>query len=498
MIETERFTSRELDSEIKAATRLFSRGGLEEKHGNGDIHHYERVARTLHDFGFNKHIVLGGLYHGIPSQHLDSIKNLTQYSRSILDGLAAFRIRRKNIKPEEQELNAFEPILSSHPRAVDIAVIRSIERLDTLQHVQLTPAQNRTIAKVLRSSWAKVMYQLGYYDIARRLHEAAYRELYPDATRKLEEEIKKAREKYESEGIDYAEHIRKELEKKGIQARVFARPTVTKELGSCLEKADRKGMPLHQLPPDFIGFTVIPNDVSLVETTEPPQPPENASENGLKKFEGERKKRYDKTNDFWLRLLGAIGNVELDRNFYQNPRGPYKAIHFDVKPKTRGKITMPFELQIKTLGAYDEAERQTTSGAARTVYKSKGLDEATRAILQRAVKPGREESIITIRTRDGKTILLPGNATPLDLAFHPEMVEEFGNRTASAVVWEGDKQRRISLYSRLKDGQRIYLTSDKTGKGFSPNLSWLNTTTTDAAREAITQKLGNSGKRRQK
>jgi len=335
------------------------------------------------------------------------------------------------------------------PRVVLIKLADRLHNMRTLKH--LPPAKQKRIAKETMEIFAPLANRIGIWQIKWELEDLSFRYLDPENYRELAKHMEMRRTERERFVNETIEVIRRELEKRNIEAEVTGRP---KHLYSVWRKMQRKQVPIDQVY-DLEGIRII---------------------------------LADDNETLCYVVLGIIHNLwrpisgEFD-DYIANPKpNGYQSLHTAVV----GPHGRPLEIQIRTRKMHQIAELGI---AAHWRYKE-GIQsadsETEKAVLKfrqnilelRQNSPNAEEFVSSVKeevleehvyvfTPKGDLIELPQGATPIDFAY--AIHTEIGHRCRGARV----NGRLVPLNYKLKSGDQVEIITTKQG---GPSRDWLNPT----------------------
>lgn len=326
-------------------------------------------------------------------------------------------------------------------RAVLVKLAYRLQRLRVMKDQD--EDLKRKIAVETLDLFTPLANRLGIGQLKWELEDLSFRYLEPDEYKRLAKSLAVNRAQRESFIHAFMSELRHELERAGIDARVFGRP---KHIYSIHKKMERKEVPLEELY-DLHAVRVIVEDVPTCYTV------------------------LGAVHSRWLHIP-----KEFD-DYIANPKeNGYQSLHTVVV----GPEGRPVEIQIRTEAMhafaeygvaahwrYKEGSKQDAAldrsiNALRRLLESK--DEDDRSILE-SFRSELFEDQIFVLTPKGQVIRLRKGATPLDFAY--AIHTEVGHRCRGAKV----NGRIVPLTHALKSGEKVEILTAKQG---GPSLGWLD------------------------
>ena len=444
---------------VKEAYEFAARAhrGQVRKNGEPYLEHPMNAAMILAELHLDAETLAAALLHDVPEDCGISLEEIgAKFDLPVVklvDGVTklnklANRARTGEAKSKIQAENLRKMLLAT-AEDLRVVLIKLADRLHNMRTLGALPAEKRrAIAQETLEIYAPLAHRLGMREVKWQLEDLAFRYLktrdYHQIARLL------AGKRGEREGFvnEASRVLSQELDKAGIEAKVYGRPKHIYSIYQKMSKYDAQGKSFGDIH-DLFALRLLVDSVSDC-----------------------------------YKALGVIHTLwrpipeEFD-DFIANPKdNGYKALHTTVMCQG----TTPLEIQIRT---HDMHRINEYGVAAHWLYKEGKAGEKLRdemAWLQQ-VGDWREdldseeflESVKTdvlvdrvfIYTPKGEIKELPRGATPLDFAFR--IHTDLGYRCIGAKV----NGRLQPLNYALKNGDVVEIMASKVDKG--PSLDWLNT-----------------------
>jgi len=326
-----------------------------------------------------------------------------------------------------------------------LVVARLAAQLVRARHARELPEdERRRVALETRDLYAPLANRLGIWELKWELEDLAFRELEPEAYRRIAAALNAKRADRERYIERVREQLTRDLADAGIVAEVTGRP---KHIYSIWRKMQRKGVPFEQLF-DVRAVRVIVETIADCYAA------------------------LGVVHSVWQFLPG-----EFDDYIATPKDNDYRSIHTAVA----GPEGLSLEVQIRTREMQQQAERGI---AAHWMYKEgtratqsyENKIQAVRALLEHAgtdrdegdalarASAGLFADRIYAMTPKGEVIDLPTGATPLDFAFHVH--SDLGQRCRGAKI----NGRIVPLDTRVANGDVVEII---TGRNAAPSRDWL-------------------------
>jgi GTP pyrophosphokinase len=430
------------------------------KSGEPYLAHPLEVAHLLADMQLDLSCITTGLLHDTLEDTEATVEELEGlFGRDVarcVDGVT--KLGRIDLRSaEDRQAESYRKMLLAMVKDIRVILVKLADRLHnmrTLRHLDRT--RQRRIALETREIYAPIALRLGMGKVRSELEDLAFAYLDPEAYQQVTHHIETRREASE----EFLEEVQKELAgylaENDVPARIEGR---IKRPFSIFAKLEKQHIELEQVY-DLLALRVI--------------------------------------TDSKKNCYGALGVVhqywrpvpDRFKDFIAIPRpNLYQSLHTSVITDQGQR----FEVQIRT----DEMHRMAEEGiCAHWKYKEGrvGPDHDDRRIawLRQLVEWQRDlkdptDFLSTLKidlypeevyvfTPQGKLIVLPRGATPLDFAY--AIHTEVGHTCVGAKV-DG---RIVPLKYRLNNGDQVEII---TQKGRQPSADWLTFVTTSRARHKI-------------
>jgi GTP pyrophosphokinase len=429
--------------------------------GEPYLTHPLEVAEILADMRLDPVTVAAGLLHDtvedtyateeeIREEFGDQVADLV----SGLTKLAKIEFQSR----EEHQAENFRKMLVAMSKDIRVLLIKLADRLHNMRTLQYMSEEARSrVSRETLDIYAPLAHRLGIYWMKEELEESAFRQLYPEVFKELDQRIqgsKREREKYvETVGT----RLSGVLSAAGLQAEVTGR---TKEILSLYKKMQSQNLSLEEIY-DLIAFRVV--------------------------VEGTSSTCYEAlgiVHGLWRPVPGRVK----DYIAMPKPNG-YQSIHTTVI----GPFGERLEIQIRT----QEMHRVSELGiAAHWRYKEGGkpndADEARFVWLRQLLEAQQQladpnEFLEAVRvdlfteevyvfTPQGDVRALPAGATAVDFAY--AVHTEIGNQCAGAKV----NGKLVPLRSKLENGDTVEIVTSPHQR---PRQEWLDYVVTGRARSRI-------------
>jgi GTP pyrophosphokinase len=359
---------------------------------------------------------------------------------------------------EEHQAENFRKMLLAMAKDIRIILIKLADRLHNMRTLEyMEEDARRRISRETLDIYAPLAHRLGIYWMKEELEQRAFREVYPEVFRSIEELIAGNQEERERYIKDMRERLSAILGEAGLSVEVTGR---LKEVYSLYKKMQEQELSMDEVY-DLIAFRIIVDGTTATcyETL------------GI-------------VHSLWRPVPGRFK----DYIAMPKPNG-YQSLHTTVI----GPVGERVEVQIRTQEMHRVAELGI---AAHWKYKGDGStspsDEKQFAWLRQLLEwqqnlSDPNEFLETVRvdlfadevyvfTPRGDVIALPTGATPIDLAY--AVHTEVGNRCAGAKV----NGQLVRLTQRLVTGDTVEIITSPHQK---PRQEWLDNVVTGRARNRI-------------
>jgi len=455
--EVERFLNRKLSKKerdkLKDAYEFAEKAHEGQKRDSGDdfFEHPKAVGLILAELKLDIDTIVAGLLHDVVEDcgvSIDEIKEKfgADVAR-IVSGVTKISNLKLNEKLNESDTKSLEKIetirkmlfaMSEDIRVIIVKLADRLHNMRTLEYVD----RNKQVTKAEETLkiYAPIAHRLGMFKIKEELEDLAFMYLYPDKYFSLKSKVEEKLKFSEERLNEYAEIIKKELNKHKIKAVVEGR---TKHLYSIWQKMIRKGKSLDEIY-DYIALRIITEDTSSCYAA------------------------LGIIHSIWSPIPGRI------KDYIATPKfNGYKSLHTTIITH-RGE---PLEIQIRDWEMHEEAEYGL---AAHWIYKEgvspeklkflKNLMELHKDIAQNAFEMKDIETDLLFQeifvfTPKGEIIHLPKDSTPIDFAY--AVHTEIGNHFAGAKV----NGKLVPISYKLQTGDIVEILINRNFQG--PSIDWL-------------------------
>jgi guanosine-3',5'-bis(diphosphate) 3'-pyrophosphohydrolase len=430
--------------------------GQVRKTGEPYLEHPLNAAMILAELHLDAETLAAALLHDVPEDCGISLEELgAKFDLPVVklvDGVTklsklANRARTGEARSKVQAENLRKMLLAT-AEDLRVVLIKLADRLHNMRTLGALPAEKRrAIAQETLEIYAPLAHRLGMREVKWQLEDLAFRYLKPRDYHQIARLLAGKRAEREGFVNEASRILSQELDKAGIEAKVYGRPKHIYSIYQKISKYDAQGKNFGDI-----------HDLSALRLL------------------------VDSVSDCY-KALGVIHTLwrpipeEFD-DFVANPKdNGYKALHTTVMCQG----TTPLEIQIRT---YDMHRVNEYGVAAHWLYKEGKAGDKLRdeiAWLQQlgdwreeldseefleSVKTDVLVDRVFVYTPKGEIKELPRGATPLDFAFR--IHTDLGYRCIGAKV----NGRLQPLNYALRNGDVVEIMASKVDKG--PSLDWLN------------------------
>ncbi len=435
--------------------------------GEPYIYHPLTVTQILCEMHMDYQTLIAAMLHDVIEDTATGKGKISQEFgdevAEIVDGVSKLTQMDFSSYADAQAQN-FRKMIMAMANDIRVILVKLADRLHNMRTMGSMPLEKRRLkARETLDIYVPIAQRLGMNNIRLELEELGFATLYPMRHRILSEQVKKARGHRKEIVSKMMTSIKRRLRQDKLSGQLSGRE---KHLYSIYMKMRDKGLSFHEVY-DVYAFRVTVDSV-----------------------------------DMCYRILGSVHNL------YKPVPGKFK--DYIAIPKSNGYQSLhtilfgpygvPIEVQIRTREMNAVAEAGI---AAHWLYKSEytGSDSAhkrardwLRGVLEMQRQAGNPEEFLEhvkvdlfpdevyVFTPKGRIMVLPKNATVIDLAY--AVHTDIGDSCVAARV---DKQLS-PLSLRLKTGQTVEII---TAPGAKPNPAWLNYVVTGKARSHIRHFLKN-------
>ncbi|MDO4799227.1 MAG: bifunctional (p)ppGpp synthetase/guanosine-3',5'-bis(diphosphate) 3'-pyrophosphohydrolase [Bacillota bacterium] len=438
--------------------------GQTRKSGEPYFTHPAAVSGILAELRMDEDTIIAGLLH-------DTVED-TNATPEIVDELFGSDVERLVRGVTKLELFTYQSQMEyqvENLRKMFIAmandfrviVIKLADRLHNMRTLNaMPPEKQQRIAKETIDIYAPIAGRLGIFRIKWELEDLSLKYLdpveYQDLTNKVNKKLSERREIIEA----YIDQIRKALNEVGIECEIYGRP---KNLYSIYRKMKYQDKQFDEIY-DLTAIRVILDDE--------------------KKLYG----ALGEIHSLWNFIPGRF------KDYVSNPKANhYRSLHTTLMGKNG-----PFEVQLRTREMHEQAEYGIAAHwkykEGNTSVRLDDLDAQMQSFRQMLElqsdlsEPGEfmdslQSDILSaevfVFTPNGKSIVLPDGATPIDFAYR--IHSEVGNSAIAAKV----NGRIVPLSYHLSNGQMVEILTQKNGPG--PSRDWLKFVKSTQAKQKIRQ-----------
>lgn len=422
------------------------------------------VAKMLTKLHLDDVTIIAGLLHDAVEDTQATYNDISEMfgkdAADLVDGVTKLdKLEYRSVETKQAE--NFQKFILATVKDVRVLLIKLADRLDNMRTIQYLPKieKRKRISKETMEIYAPLARRVGLYDIACELEDLAFTQINPSAKRAIETRLEELTDT--NDLVRIRRGIRKIMNEAGINCRIKGR---RKQPYSIWRKLERKSINFRDVA-DIFAYRIIVDDVNEC-----------------------------------YRTLGAIHKAwavlpDRFRDFISVPKpNGYRSLHTTVRASGNRRA----ELQIRTEEMDEIAERGV---AAHWTYKEQqyGFDaESARQagidplaslrsfseLLEEGTEPTEflENAKLEMYrhhvfafTPEGKLIVLPSGAMPLDFAY---AVHTAVGDTCRSVKINGVHR---SLRTELQNGDIVEIVRDRSPQ---PVMNWEALTITAKARSA--------------
>ncbi|HEX4858356.1 MAG TPA: bifunctional (p)ppGpp synthetase/guanosine-3',5'-bis(diphosphate) 3'-pyrophosphohydrolase [Usitatibacteraceae bacterium] len=455
-----------LEAAIALATTAHE--GQTRQSGVPYVTHPLAVARILARWHLDAQALIAALLHDVVEDTAITSETIArQFGKPVadlVDGVS--KIDKLSFATlEEAQAENFRKMLLAMARDVRVILIKLADRLHNMRTLgAVSPSKQERVAKETLEIYSPIANRLGLSGLHYEFEDLGFKYLHPHRFAVLEKAIKAARGNRREVVGKILESIKKRLAEFKVEATITGRE---KYISSIYKKMHDKHITFSEVL-DIYGFRIIVQDVSACYVA-----------------------------------LGALHTL------YKPVPGKFK--DYIAIPKANGYQSLhttligpygtPVELQIRTADMHKIAEAGV---AAHWMYKSLSEDDGQLSNMQQKthqwlqslleIQSGSGDALeflehikvdlfpdeVYVFSPRGKIFSMRKGATPIDFAYN--IHSDIGNRAVGARI----NDEPVPLSTRLKNGDRVEILTDETGR---PNAAWLNYAVTGRARAHIRQYL---------
>jgi len=446
------------------------------KSGEAYIFHPIAVAKIVaSEIGLDATSIAAALLHDVVEDTEYTLSDLEQSFGEtvarIVDGLTKISLMDKDEeKPLSLQAENYRKMLLTLNDDVRVIIIKIADRLHNMQTMASMRSDKQVkIASETLYIYAPLAHRIGLYNIKSELEDLSLKYTEPDFFNNIQQKINESKEEQDAYIQNFADIIRKGLEKEGLHFSIKGRP---KSIYSIRRKMEAQQVSFDEVYDKFAIRIIYKSD--LIN----------------EKFIAW--KIYSIVTDFFR------ANPVRMRDWISNPKSNgYESLHTTIMgPQNRW-----IEVQIRSERMHEIAEK---GYAAHYKYKNNGekqdhnlehwLDKLQEALVNEETnavdfveefKMNLYAKEIFVFTPKGEIKSLPKGATTLDFSF--SIHTDIGLRTRGVRV----NGKLVPLSHQLKSGDQVEIITSKQAK---PTQQWLNYVTTGRARTKIKSSLNEERK----
>lgn len=440
--------------------------GVTRASGEPYITHPVAVAEILAEMKLDHEAIAAALLHDVledtDTTHQEIADAFTPIVAELVEGVT--KLDKINFENREQaQAENIRKMLIAMSKDFRVMIIKLADRVHNMRTLgSLRPDKRQRIARETFEIFTPIADRLGIHNLKNELEKLAFKAKNAARYTVLQDAITKARGNRKDFIQSICNEISAKLDAMSIEANVLGRE---KHLYSLYQKMRKKGCQFHDVM-DVYAFRIVVKDL-----------------------------------DTCYRVLGQMHHLyqpklERFKDYIAIPKAnSYQSLHTTLVTHHGVNI----EIQIRTEDmdvvakqgiaahwSYKEGKGDSNITAQlQTRNWFQGLteqeaDTTNSLVLLENIKQELGNNEIHVLTPQGKIIVLPAHATPVDFAY--ALHTKIGHRCVSAKV---DKEYAL-LSDKLESGQTIRII---TSKNPHPCADWLNFAATHKARNSIRQYL---------
>jgi GTP pyrophosphokinase len=451
-------------AKVEAALDLAtaSHEGQTRQSGEPYITHPLAVARILARWHLDAQALTAALLHDVvedtPTTKDDIARQFGKPVAELVDGVSKLD-KLQFATLEEAQAENFRKMLLAMARDVRVILIKLADRLHNMRTLgAVSQSKQERVARETQEIYSPIAHRLGLNGLYYEFEDLCFKALHPHRFAVLEKALKSARGNRREVVGRILESVKTRLAEFGVEASISGRE---KHLSSIYKKMHDKHVSFAEVL-DIYGFRIVVL--------------------GMKEC-------YVALGALHTLFKPVPGKFK-DYIALPKPNG-YQSLHTTLI----GPFGTPVEIQIRTADMHMIAEAGV---AAHWMYKSLG-DNALTDIQQKThqwlqslldlqsgtgdpleflehIKVDLFPDSVYVFSPKGKIHSLRKDATAIDFAY--AIHSDIGNRAVAARINEED----VPLSTRLKNGDRVEILTDETGR---PNAAWLNYAVSGRARSHI-------------
>ena len=435
--------------------------------GDAYITHPLAVATILAKWHLDPQALIAALLHDVvedtPTTKTDIAKKFGKAVAELVDGVSKLD-KLQFATLEEAQAENFRKMLLAMARDVRVILIKLADRLHNMRTLDAVPqAKQERVAKETLEIYSPIANRLGLNAVYYEFEDLGLKYLHPHRFSVLEKAVKKARGNRREVVGKILDSIKARLKEFNVEATVTGRE---KFLSSIYKKMAEKQISFSEVL-DIYGFRIIVKDLASCYVAL------GALHTLYKPFPGKFKD--------YVAIPKANGYQSLHTTLF----GPYGTpVELQIRTADMHKIAeagVASHWLYKTVDAQNENGTQLSDIHQRTHQWLQSLlelqSESGDALeFLEHIKVDLFPDEVYAFSPKGKIHSLRKGATALDFAY--AIHSDVGNRAVAASI----DDTNVPLSTRLKNGDRVEIVTDPTGR---PNPAWLNYATTGRARSQI-------------
>ena len=447
-----------------------------QKRASGDPYsvHPIEVANILIDLKLDSATIATGLLHDTIEDTFATYEIIKEEFgeevAELVDGVTKISVF-ENTAAANSKAENFRKLILATSKDIRVLVVKLADRLHNMRTIKSIEREDKRkrIAHETMEIYAPLADRMGMHRIRDELEDLSFEVLNLDARKLIQNRLNEIKKDKENIFGNLSQEIKSLLIDNNINASIYGRE---KTPFSIWRKVQKKRVSLEQIT-DILGFRIILNNID-----------ECYQSLGI-------------LHKKWNCIPGKF------KDYISSPKiNGYKSLHTSVI----GPYKKPIEIQIRTLGMHDFAERgiashwQYKSSEKLSSLQRKDYDwlKDLVEIIEKNENPEYSYEYTKLQmfqenvfcfTPKGSVIKLPKNATSIDFAY--AVHTKIGD-TAVGCEINGNKN---DLQTVLRNGDRVNII---TSKNQSPSLHWIPVTKTGKARAAIRRYWHNKGEEKEK
>jgi GTP pyrophosphokinase len=439
-----------------------SHEGQTRQSGEAYITHPLAVAKILARWRLDAQALIAALLHDVvedtPTTKADIARQFGKPVAELVDGVSKLD-KLQFATLEEAQAENFRKMLLAMARDVRVILIKLADRLHNMRTLgAVSQSKQERVARETLEIYSPIAHRLGLNGLYYEFEDLGFKAMHPHRFSVLDKAVRAARGNRREVVGRILEAIKSRLAEFGVEASISGRE---KHLSSIYKKMHDKHIKFSDVY-DIYGLRVVVLGI---------------------------RECYVALGALHTLYKPVPGKFK-DYIAIPKPNG-YQSLHTTLI----GPMGMPVEIQIRTADMHMIAEAGV---AAHWMYKSLGgnqltdIQQKTHQWLQSLleIQSGSGDPLeflehikvdlfpdsVYVFSPKGKIHSLRKDSTAIDFAYG--IHSDIGNRAVAARV----NDEEVPLSTRLKNGDRVEILTDETGR---PNASWLNYAVSGRARSHI-------------